>query len=178
MDVVLRWIIFKYNKMTYQAGSWEYIFKAPVISHPTASELILYAFESICVTAKQQKLLVLSTFSLTALHQMHGLRAYHHCGERITSVYTEAFHGSCSLNSQIFFFLFYTLSEAFKDLFTKAHTVTGLNTKTKKIQHLCYKQRTGVWWSPTWLPSFWVLCQFDVDGLKLSEEDYEPWLRS
>lgn len=64
-----------------------FLFKAPVISHPTASELILYAFESMYVTAKQQKLPVLSTFSLTALHQMHGLRAYHHCGERNISLH-------------------------------------------------------------------------------------------
>lgn len=82
-----------------------FLFKASVISHPTASELILYAVESMC----DGKVTETSTFSLTPLHQMHGLRAYHHCGS-VSSVYTEAFHGFCSLNSQIsFFFLHHFL---------------------------------------------------------------------
>ncbi len=33
----------------------------------------------------------------------NGLKAYHHCGERIISLHW-GFHGSCSLNSQICFF--------------------------------------------------------------------------
>lgn len=35
-----------------------------------------------------------------------------------------------------------------------------------------------MWWGPTWLLSSWVPCQFDVDRLKLSKEDYVPWCRS
>jgi len=94
-----------------------FLFKASVISHPTAFELILYAVESMCDVKATET----STFSLTALHQMHGLRAYHHCGS-VSSVYTEAFHGSCSLNSQIFFFL-----HPFLRLFImRTHTITGL----------------------------------------------------
>ncbi len=38
--------------------------------------------------------------------------------------------------------------------------------------------RAGVCWGPTWLLPSWVLFQFDADGLKQSEEDYEIRFRS
>ncbi len=90
----------------------------------------------------------------------NGLKAYHHCGERIISLHW-GFHGSCSLNSQICFFT--SFPSLLNTFFMRTHTVTLW---------------AGVCLGPTWLLPSWVLFQFDADGLKQSEEDYEIRFRS